>query len=195
MTMLFDYTFAFIFLIACSAAALGMIFNVRFRFIALGSLALLLFLILTEPSGIIPVLKATKKDWHPETFWYEPWGGSVVHRGTDIFAEKGQPVIASVGCLTLIAREIKVGGKVVLCLDRSLRLHYYAHLDSYNVEPFDWNGKGEQIGTVGNSGNAFNKPPHLHYGVMSVIPRPWNITNQTLGWMKAFYLDPNTLWN
>lgn len=194
MTMLFDYAFAFIVLILCAITALGFMFNVRVRYIILGALALFGFLILTEPTGVIPVVKASNKDWHPETFWYEPWGGSVVHRGIDIFAKEGQPVIATVGCMVLIAREIQVGGNVVLCIDRSLRLHYFAHLLSYSTSTGEWLSQGEAFARVGRTGNAFNKPPHLHYGVMSVIPRPWNITNQTLGWMRAFYLDPNTLW-
>ena len=195
MTMLFDYTIVLLVIIAILATALGLMFHIRFRFVFLGTVSLLMLLVLTEPSGIIPVAKASSKDWHPETFWYEPWGGSLVHRGIDIFAKEGQPVIATVGCMVLIARKIQVGGNVVLCLDRSLRIHYYAHLDSYSVESLDWLSQGEKLGAVGNSGNALNKPPHLHYSVMSITPRPWNITNQTLGWMLMFYIDPNTLWN
>jgi hypothetical protein len=68
--MLFDYAFAFIVLIVCGFTALGFMFNVRFRFMILGASALLGFLILTEPTGVIPVAKASSKDWHPETFWY-----------------------------------------------------------------------------------------------------------------------------
>ena len=195
MTMLFDYTFGFIVLISCAFAALGMIFNIKFRFTALGASALLGLLILTEPTGVIPVLKASSKDWHPDTFWFEPWGASVVHRGIDIFADEGQPVIAPVGCMVLIAREIRVGGNVVMCIDRALRLHYFAHLKTFNTATGKWLSEGERFASVGRTGNAFNKPPHLHYGVMSVIPRPWNITNQKLGWMRMFYLDPTVIWN
>jgi murein DD-endopeptidase MepM/ murein hydrolase activator NlpD len=46
------------------------------------------------------------------------------------------------------------------------------------------------VGTVGDSGNARGKPPHLHYAIVTLLPYPWRITGQTQGWKKAFFLDP-----
>ena len=53
-------------------------------------------------------------------------------------------------------------------------------------------GSGGAVGTVGDTGNAQGKPPHLHYGFATIIPRPWMITSQTRGQLRAFYLNPET---
>jgi peptidoglycan LD-endopeptidase LytH len=37
----------------------------------------------------IPVQGASSKDWHRQTFWFEPWGRSGVHKGIDIFGRRG----------------------------------------------------------------------------------------------------------
>ena len=152
-------------------------------------------LILFEQKGQIPVHGASKNDWNEDSYWYEPWGASIVHRGIDIFGDKGQAILATNSCFVLLAREIKVGGNAIVCLDTALKLHYFAHLDSITTESYSFVSGGTKIGTLGDSGNAKGKQPHLHYSVMSVIPRPWNITGQTLGWMRMFYIDPNTLWD
>lgn len=82
---------------------------------------------------VIPVQSATSKDWNQQTFWYEPWGKSGVHKGIDIFAPKGQPVISATQGIVLYSGEISLGGKVLLILGPKWRLHYYAHLEQSNV--------------------------------------------------------------
>ena len=57
-----------------------------------------------EPIAM-PVVGATPRDWHPETFWYEPWGESLVHKGMDIFAERGTPVVAATNHIILSINE------------------------------------------------------------------------------------------
>jgi peptidoglycan LD-endopeptidase LytH len=44
---------------------------------------------------IIPVKGATKADWNSKSFWFSPWGKSGVHKGIDIFAKEGTPVISA----------------------------------------------------------------------------------------------------
>jgi len=45
-------------------------------------------------------------------------------------------------------------------------LHYYAHLSAYGkFKPGDRVKVGDVLGYVGNTGNAFDTPPHLHYGI------------------------------
>ena len=51
--------------------------------------------------------------------------------------------------------------------------------------------RGESIGTVGTSGNAAGKQPHLHYVILTPIPYPWLADTTSQGWKKMFYLDPN----
>ncbi len=150
------------------------------------------FFFLAQPDLQVPVKGATRSDWNPKSFWYEPWGKSIVHRGIDIFAKAGTDVISPSGTLVIYAGENPVSGKLVLAIDRSLRIHFFAHLQSIKTEQLAFLDVGEAVGTVGDSGNAKGKPPHLHYGLASTIPRPWLITSQTLGQLRAFYLNPET---
>lgn len=147
-------------------------------------------LVASEPDLAIPVSGASAADWHPETFWYEPWGTSVVHRGIDIFARNGAEVVAPAGMLILMTGDNPKSGLYAVGIDRALRLHFFAHMMKSDAQDFEWVPRGGPVGAVGDTGNARGKPPHLHYGLASVIPRPWNITNETLGHLRAFYLDP-----
>lgn len=154
-------------------------------------IAMMLTLGLLIPQhGVIPVQNASKKDWHAQSFWYAPWGKSGVHKGIDIFAKHGTPVQASVSGLVLFTGNIERGGNVVAVMGPKWRIHYYAHLATVNTHGMRWASRGEMIGTVGDSGNAIGKPPHLHYSVLSVIPYPWRYSTQVQGWKKMFYINP-----
>ena len=141
--------------------------------------------------GVIPVQNATSRDWNANSFWYAPWGKSGVHKGIDIFAKKGTPVIASTSGLVVYTGNISMGGNVVAVLGAKWRIHYYAHLQNINAKTWGFAGKGDIIGSVGDSGNAAGKPPHLHYSVMSLVPYPWRVSTETQGWKKMFMLNPN----
>lgn len=153
------------------------------------ALALLVSLPLPEHPRI-PVLGATAKDWNPDSFWFEPWGVSGVHKGIDIFAAKETPVVAPTYGIVLFRGEIAIGGRVVAMLGPGLRIHYFAHLARTDVHP-GWPVRaGDPIGAVGDTGNAKGKPPHLHYAVVSLVPYLWRADSTTQGWKKIFYLDP-----
>lgn len=149
----------------------------------------LLAVLLLPENQRIPVAGAKSGDWHPDTFWYSPWGRSGVHKGVDIFASKGTPVLASSSGLVLFRGELARGGKVVLMLGPKWRLHYFAHLDQHRGDN-RWVTAGEPLGTVGDSGNAAGKPPHLHYSLVSLLPMIWKADGDPQGWKKMFYLDP-----
>jgi murein DD-endopeptidase MepM/ murein hydrolase activator NlpD len=137
----------------------------------------------------IPVQGATPTDWNPKSFWFEPWGKSGVHKGIDIFAKHGQPVVSATPGIVIYQGELGIGGNVVAVLGPKWRIHYYAHL----AEPANARWlvtTGEHIGAVGTSGNAAGKAPHLHYAVLSVIPLPWRFSTATQGWKQMFFLDP-----
>ena len=112
------------------------------------------------------------------TFGAERDGGRRSHRGIDIFADRGTPVLAAAAGVVSRASTTAVGGNIVwVNLDRrrNMRL-YYAHLDSHNVQPGQRVKAGDQLGTVGNTGNARTTPPHLHFGVYArgaVDPYPF----------------------
>lgn len=138
----------------------------------------------------VPVAGATAGDWNPATFWHAPWGVSGVHKGIDIFGAKATPVLAPTYGVVLFRGEIAIGGKVVAMLGPKLRVHYFAHLDSIQVQPGSVVRTGDVLGGVGDTGNAQGKPPHLHYTVVTILPYPWRIDRSTQGWKKMFFLNP-----
>ena len=156
-------------------------------------LAVLLAWLLAPERLQISVQGASPRDWNPQSFWFEPWGRSGTHKGIDIFARAGTPIIAPTYGLVLFRGELATGGKVVLMLGPKWRLHYFAHLNDYSALPGQPVLPGSQLGSVGDSGNARGKPPHLHYSIVTLLPYPWRWDNSTQGWKKIFYLDPNQI--
>ncbi|MCF6438850.1 M23 family metallopeptidase [Pseudoalteromonas luteoviolacea] len=156
------------------------------------SLLFVFFIGILLPQSLhIPVKGASVHDWHHNTFWYEPWGTSGVHKGIDIFGKKGTDVLSASSGVVLFAGQVSKGGKVVAILGPKWRIHYYAHLQSYAVHQGQWLKSGELMGTLGDTGNAKGKPAHVHYSILSLIPLPWLATLETQGWKKMFYLDPS----
>ncbi|UXH77159.1 M23 family metallopeptidase [Roseateles amylovorans] len=161
--------------------------------IALSSLlALVVAGYLIPEATVIPVGGAAASDWNPKSFWFEPWGKSGVHKGIDIFARQGRPVVATTGGIVLYQGSLDLGGHVVAVLGPKWRIHYYAHLAEPSDAPL-FVARGERIGSVGTSGNAAGKPPHLHYAVLSVVPLPWRFSTATQGWKRMFFLDPGAV--
>ena len=158
--------------------------------------AIILALGLAIPQrGVIPVQNATAKDWNANSFWFAPWGKSGVHKGIDIFANKGTPVLASTSGLVVFTGNIELGGNVVAVLGPKWRIYYYAHLDSINAKTLSWATQGETVGAVGDSGNAKGKPPHLHYSVLSLVPYPYQFSLQSQGWKRMFFINPADTFN
>jgi murein DD-endopeptidase MepM/ murein hydrolase activator NlpD len=92
------------------------------------------------------------------------WG--VAAGGSDLFAPRGQPVVAvESGSVTEAGYE-SVGGNEVLIKGSDGLLYYYAHLNS---APMVSTGQhvqaGQQLGVVGNTGDAAGLPTHLHIGI------------------------------
>ncbi len=99
-------------------------------------------------------------------FGAERDAGRRSHRGVDIFAPRGTPVLAASDGVVTRASTTQVGGNVVWMSTENRRLRlYYAHLDSHSVVPGQRVRAGDQLGTVGNTGNARTTPTHLHFGV------------------------------
>jgi peptidoglycan LD-endopeptidase LytH len=105
-------------------------------------------------------------------------GGSRRHEGVDIFAPRGTPVVAvTAGQVTRVSTD-NVGGRVVWLADPASGFsYYYAHLDEHRVRQGQWVQPGDVLGTVGNTGNARNTSPHLHFGVyrpgrVAIDPQP-----------------------
>jgi len=140
---------------------------------------------------VIPVEGASSDDWNHNTFWYEPWGSSGVHKGVDIFGAKGKPVQSATLGYVIYTGELGKGGNVVAVLGPKWRVHYYAHMQEVTVEKGTWLSQKDKVGTLGDTGNAKGKQPHLHYSIVSLIPLPWKATSETQGWKKMFFLNPH----
>lgn len=158
--------------------------------ILIGFIGLILLGLILPQNLKMPVVGATKSSYNIKSFWYYPWGKSGTHKGVDIFAKAGTNISSSTSGLVIYTGNIKLGGNVVLVLGPKWRVHYYAHLKEIKTSAFSWVGKSDSIGSVGDTGNAKGKSPHLHYSITSLIPLPWRIDSSKQGWKKMFYLNP-----
>jgi hypothetical protein len=89
------------------------------------------------------------------------------HHGDDLFAPLGTPVVAvASGTLNRVGWEA-LGGWRLWIRDRHRNEFYYAHLSGYS--PLALKARrvraGDVIGFVGNTGDAFTTPPHLHFEI------------------------------
>lgn len=139
---------------------------------------------------IMPVKSANSKCYESSSFWFYPWGKSVTHKGVDIFTKKGTDVLSSTTGLVVFCGQLNRGGNVIIVLGPKWRFHYYAHLNQINISSWKFIHSGKVIGTVGTTGNAIGKPPHLHYSIFSLFPLPWRADGSKHGWKKMFYLNP-----
>jgi peptidoglycan LD-endopeptidase LytH len=161
------------------------------RFISiLGGLVLVGGMLLPQEL-IIPVKGAAPRDWNPNSWWYEPWGISGVHKGIDIFAPKRTPVLAPTSGVVIYRGEMELGGNVLFILGPKWRVHFFGHLNKSKVGIGQIVTQGQEIGEVGDSGNAKGKPPHLHYQINTCLPYPWRLDTTTQGWRKMYILNPN----
>ncbi|MDO5510782.1 MAG: peptidoglycan DD-metalloendopeptidase family protein [Weeksellaceae bacterium] len=123
--------------------------------------------IYTQPSLSFPVVGKGNRDIH--SFWgVDRDGGARRHEGVDVFAARGTPVVAAADGIVTRTRDQGRGGKQVWQRHGDLGFSiYYAHLDSIYAQSGQRVRTGDTLGTVGNTGNAINTPPHLHFGIYS----------------------------
>lgn len=99
--------------------------------------------------------------------WAAPRPGGRTHKGHDIMATAGTPVLAAIGGQVVKTNPTDkgLGGITATIKGDDGREYYYAHLQTVDVEPGMRAEAGSQIGLVGNTGNAKGTAPHLHFGV------------------------------
>lgn len=148
------------------------------------------FFFVLPQSFVLPVKNMRKSDYNQKSYWHYPWGKSGTHKGVDIFGTKGTDVHSSIRGFTFATGNGNHSGKYVIILGPKLRFHYFAHLNSIDTKIGTWNSLGEKIGTLGDSGNAKGKSPHLHYSIVSWLPHFWKIDNEPQGYRKMFFLNP-----
>lgn len=119
------------------------------------------------PGGVCPV-------GGPVSFvdtWATARSGGRTHEGTDMFATEGTPVLAvASGVVVRVDRSNEpgeLGGVTVSYVTTSGDRWYNAHLSSVaaGLAVGDYLSAGQQVGSVGNTGNAATTPPHLHIEV------------------------------
>jgi murein DD-endopeptidase MepM/ murein hydrolase activator NlpD len=94
--------------------------------------------------------------------WGNPRSGGRRHKGTDIFARTGTPVVAPVaGSVT--TRTGGLGGNAVYVRGADGNTYYGAHLSRFASTGRV--AQGQIIGYVGSSGNARGGAAHLHFEI------------------------------
>jgi murein DD-endopeptidase MepM/ murein hydrolase activator NlpD len=103
---------------------------------------------------------------------YNLWAKNRRHKGIDVYADRGAPVVAPEDGVLLFSRGRKGGLTAYLFAPDGVR-YYFAHLDYLKIGAhlgWDYDGyrpveAGALIGGVGTTGNARGTSPHLHVEV------------------------------
>jgi len=90
-------------------------------------------------------------------------GRHALHKGLDISARRGTPVIAPADGVVVFTGVSGGLGKTVRIAHGLGYTTVYGHLDRIEVEPGEEVQRGQKIGALGNSGRSTG--PHLHYEV------------------------------
>jgi murein DD-endopeptidase MepM/ murein hydrolase activator NlpD len=104
--------------------------------------------------------------WISSRFGYRksPFGGRrEFHRGVDIAAKKGAPVVATAdGVVTFCGAKASYGKTIVIDHGHGI-VTSYAHLSKTLINRGDHVKRGDTVGLVGSTGRSTG--PHLHYEV------------------------------
>lgn len=113
---------------------------------------------------IFPIIGTT---WFENSFGADREGGKRRHEGTDLFGEEGTPIVSICGGKVEQLGWNRLGGERVGIRGDDGNYYYYAHLQY--ISPALVKGKrvqaGENLGTMGHTGDALTTPDHLHFGI------------------------------
>lgn len=110
--------------------------------------------------------------------WGAPRSGGRSHKGVDMIAARGTPIVAIYSGRVYRLSNSALGGKSVYFYSDAGDLYYYAHLDAFaDITPGQNVPVGYVLGYNGSTGNAPDYLPHLHFeyhpgGGAAVNPYP-----------------------
>jgi len=131
-----------------------------------------------DPPGLIVPVQGVPASRLSDTFT-EARGSGRPHDAIDIMAPRGTLVVAAADGIVEKLFFSRGGGGITAYLRSPDRrwIYYYAHLDGYAPGLAEGRrlARGDPIGTVGSTGNADPRAPHLHFAVHLMGPgeRPW----------------------
>jgi murein DD-endopeptidase MepM/ murein hydrolase activator NlpD len=156
--------------------------------------ALVLSLALTGLAFESPTAGATTNDGgfvlerfphvDPHSYFWNDWGqprsGGRRHRGTDIFSDRGSPVVAVADGFVVGMKRGRLSGYMLRIRHADGWESWYLHLDddtpgttdnrggpetafAPGLEIGDFVEAGQVVGFVGDSGNARGSSPHTHF--------------------------------
>ena len=125
--------------------------------------------------------------------------GDAYHTGVDLVLDggsAGQPVYAPASGVVVYAQSLGTWGKLIVIrhdplADGTYTWTRYAHLQDILIDTEQRVERGEQIGTVGSTGNASG--PHLHFDVAitNILEvNPGNYPGENLQLLQQNYTDP-----
>jgi hypothetical protein len=129
--------------------------------------------------GYLFPLPGSENRWS-DTYGASRAGGARRHKGADIGGSHGSPLVAAASGYAYSGYNNTAGNYVYVFDEAGQYRFFYAHLDKRYVPVGSGNrvrvSAGQQIGTVGATGNA--EGPHLHFGVYDmqrgyVNPTSW----------------------
>jgi murein DD-endopeptidase MepM/ murein hydrolase activator NlpD len=95
------------------------------------------------------------------------------HSGIDLLADIGTPVLAADNGLVIYVGQEGAYGNLVIINHWGNRQTRYAHLQTVQVRVDERVQTGDEIGTVGTTGQPDIIPPHLHFEVRLKTPVGW----------------------
>ncbi len=96
--------------------------------------------------------------------WGAPRSGGRTHKGVDMIAARGVPIVAIFSGTIHRLSNSALGGKSIYFRSDAGDLYYYAHLDGFaDISPGQHVSAGHVIGYNGSTGNAPDYLPHLHF--------------------------------
>ena len=98
--------------------------------------------------------------------WGAPRAGGRTHKGTDLMAARGTPLVAVANGTVRLGYNSLGGNIVWVYADYGIGF-FYAHLDTFaeGLQTGDRVTIGQVIGTVGDTGNPAPGAYHLHFGI------------------------------